>query len=545
VTLETPATDFLKGVNVEGSRDGRTWETVSSGQPIFRMRNGAGELHLVFPSGVWPWLRLTVDDQRTPPVPFTAARFQNATIEDAPVETQRVTITERNEAPGESRLTLALGAANLDVASLQIETDDPLFRRAVTFLAPQVAEDSIREQAIGQGVIYRVAVREQAVVANLTVPMETQVPARELVLIVHNEDSPPLSISGVSVQRRPVYLIFVARQAGRFQIVTGNKSCAAAHYDLAELGPSLKSAPLVTPSVSAVADNPDFRAPETLAGVDLTGAPLDVSDWLWRKSIQVVHDGVEQIELDPEVLARADAGFADLRILSGDKQVPYILERTSINRALRLNSTSTNDPHNPKISRWLLKLPRAGVPVTRLTCLARTPLFERSLSLYEERTNESGEIYRRALGSASWMRTPTRATNQFTLALGAAPTGDRLVLETENGDNPPIDLENFTAFYPATRALFKAKAGDGLYLYYGNSRVAPPRYDVSLVAGELLASDKATATLAAEQQVGKLSGGVNRLPASGGVVFWCVLAVVMVGLLAIIARLLPKAGPPA
>ena len=62
---------------------------------------------------------------------------------------------------------------------------------------------------------------------------------------------------------------------------------------------------------------------------------------------------------------------------------------------------------------------------------------------------------------------------------------DTLILETENGDNPPIELEKFTAFYPATRVLFKAKPDDRLFLYYGNPRVSPPSYDLSLVAGRI------------------------------------------------------------
>jgi hypothetical protein len=117
---------------------------------------------------------------------------------------------------------------------------------------------------------------------------------------------------------------------------------------------------------------------------------------------------------------------------------------------------------------------------------------------------------------------------------------DTLILETENGDNPPIELEKFTAFYPATRVLFKAKADDRLFLYYGNPRVPPPSYDLSLVAGELLAADKATAALAAEEQLKKSSWAESQTPGTGGIVFWGILAVVVIGLLVIISRLLPK-----
>ena len=116
-------------------------------------------------------------------------------------------------------------------------------------------------------------------------------------------------------------------------------------------------------------------------------------------------------------------------------------------------------------------------------------------------------------------------------------------METHNGDNPPIDLEKFQLLYPATRILFKAGPGEPLFLYYGNPRVDSPRYDLSLVAGQLLAADKATASLAAEQQLRKSSWREHEIPGIGGAVFWGILAVVVVLLLIIISRLLPKSPP--
>jgi hypothetical protein len=132
---------------------------------------------------------------------------------------------------------------------------------------------------------------------------------------------------------------------------------------------------------------------------------------------------------------------------------------------------------------------------------------------------------------------------QFTLALNGSLASDTLVLETHNGDNPAIELEKFQAFYPATRVLFKAQPADALLLYYGNPQAASPRYDLSLVAGQLLAADQAEASLAAEEQL-KKSWGEGYHPGKGGIVFWGMLAVVVVVLLIIISRLLPQSPRP-
>ena len=129
------------------------------------------------------------------------------------------------------------------------------------------------------------------------------------------------------------------------------------------------------------------------------------------------------------------------------------------------------------------------------------------------------------------------------MTLDTSPRSDVLFLETQNGDNPRIELDQFRLFYPATRLLFKAGREDHVFLYYGNPEVASPRYDLSLVADQLLTADKATASLAAPEQLREPSWGEGRAPRTGGVLFWGILALVVVVLLVIIARLLPISPP--
>ena len=541
VTLETPAGSFLKPVRVEGSTDFKRWQTLEQGQPIFRQPDGVNRLHVSFSAGTWPWLRLTVDDQRTPPIPFTGAHIRVAVTESAPTAWLPVTIAERNENPGETRLALNLGAANLSLTAIQIETAEPLFSRQVTFAVPQISEDSIREQTIGQGAIYRIAIEGQPAAESLLMPLESLVRSRELLLFIHNQDSPPLPITTVRVERRPVYLVFLARQAGVYHLLTGNAQCAAPRYDLAALDMNLKSMAVAPIKLPPPANNPAYRPPEVLPGIEATGAALDVTAWKFRQPVKISRDGAQQLEFDLAVLAHAQPGFADLRLLRGSNQVPYILERTSISRSLAPAVTVTNDAKDPKLSRWVLKLPQSRLPVTRLRCDARTALFQRDVTLYEEVTDERGEKYRHTLGSAAWIQKPDRKSREFFLTLDGPPQSDTLFLETHNGDNPPIALEKFQLFYPATRILFKAGSDDELFLFYGNPRADAPRYDLSLVAGQLLSADRTTALPGTEQQLRKSSWREeHEIPGQGGVVFWGILALVVVVLLVIISRLLPK-----
>jgi hypothetical protein len=139
---------------------------------------------------------------------------------------------------------------------------------------------------------------------------------------------------------------------------------------------------------------------------------------------------------------------------------------------------------------------------------------------------------------------PARTAKDFALMFDTPPLNNKLFLETDNGDNPPIELEKFQTVYSATRILFKAKPDDELFLYYGNPSVGPPRYDLSLVADQMLAAEKNVASLSAEEQLKKSSGHENPMPGQGGLFFWVTLAAVNLVLLLIIARLLPKSPPP-
>jgi hypothetical protein len=348
----------------------------------------------------------------------------------------------------------------------------------------------------------------------------------------------------VRVERRPVYLVFLARQAGAYHLLSGNSQCAAPRYDLAALDMNLKSLAVAPVKLPPPANNPDYRPPEVLPGIEATGATLDVTAWKFRKPVKLTRAGAQQLELAPDVLAHAQPGFQDLRLLRGSNQAPYILERTSISRSLTPAVTVTNDAKDPKLSRWIIKLPQSRLPVTRLSCATRTALFQREVTLFEELADERGEKYRHNLGGASWVQKPDRKSREFFLTLDSPPQSDTLFLETHNGDNPPITLEKFQFFYPVTRVLFKAGPDDGLFLYYGNPRVTSPSYDLSLVAGQLLSADKVIASPGTEQQLLKSSWREHEIPGQGGVVFWGILALVVVVLLVIISRLLPKSPPP-
>jgi len=94
-----------------------------------------------------------------------------------------------------------------------------------------------------------------------------------------------------------------------------------------------------------------------------------------------------------------------------------------------------------------------------------------------------------------------------------------------------------------TRIEFKATPDPAqpVWLYYGNLDVTAPRYDLSLVAGELLKAERNTVAAGAEENLSpKPSLAGQTLTGSTRYIFWGALALVVIVLLAIMSRFLPK-----
>jgi hypothetical protein len=541
VSLETPATQFMKAADVEGSSDGRTWTKLAGGDSLFQLPNGATKLRVSVPEGAWQFLRITIDELGSPPVPFTGAQLHKART-NAPAEAVAVTIKSRDESPGITRLALDLGAANLTLGSLRIESNEPVFTRPVTLAVPEVSDDGIRERNINDAVIYRVSVKGKNE-AHLEIPLELQIQTRELLVLIRNEDSPPISIDAVRADRRLVRLTFFANQPGQYSLLSGNAQSVAPRYDLSALSGKLKNVAAIDVVPSALAPNPNYKPPEALATVTLSGAKIDVAKWKFRKLLPLTQNSVQQAELDPELQARSQPDQRDIRIVRGEFQLPFILQRTSLSRPINLNAAAANNPKKPALSRWSVKLPQPGMPITRLVCTSPSPLFHRQMRVWEEVSDERGDKFSAELGSGTWDQTPNSPRRELVIELNARPQSDALFLETDNGDNPAIELRDFRGYYPVTRVVVKATPDPAqpVWLYYGNPDATAPRYDLTLVASELLKAQRSTVTTGAEENLSPKPSVVSQtLTGSTRYIFWGALALVVIVLLAIMSRFLPK-----
>lgn len=544
VTLQTPARDFLKAVRVEGSSDGARWATIADGLPVFAIPGGATQLRVNFPAGTWPHLRVTLNDQRANPIPVTGVVLHPEAAEAAPAESLGVEVTERTETDRETRLTLRLLGGNVTLAGIRLVTTEPLFSRGVSLAQRSVSEGEVRETVIASGHVFRFALEGRPAVSNITFAVDVPVQARELLLTIHNEDNPPLALAAVEAKRRPVFALLLNDRPGPLQLLSGNAQCPAPRYDLASLRRDLRTVPPVTAQAGKLVANPAFTAPDPLALLATGTTPLDVNPWRFRKSVRLAAAGMQQLELDLEVLARVAQSFADLRLVTGGQQVPFILERIPVQRSFPIAATKADEPKRPAISRWSLTLPHKSLPLTRLTCESSAPLFRRDAVVFEERADSRGEKHRVGLGNAIWVRTPEQKPGKLIVPLNQAPTTDQLWLEVENGDNPALQLSDFTAWHATARLLFRAATEGVPALYYGNVKATFPRYDLELVARQILSAPKSKATLGLEESLKGRPLGESLAGPKENALFWVVLALVVTTLLFVLTRMLPKPPEP-
>ncbi len=542
VALRTGARSFLKPARIESSPDGRQWETLSEGVPFFR-QDGAEQTVLPLGRRRAAFLRLTLGDERTEPVAVTGAMLFLAGAAPPPAEPLHPRTVSSENFGRETVVTLDLGAANLALESLHFTCADPLFSRSVTVAVRELHGDELSERILARGTIYRVALEGLVPAAQGDLLVNATVPSRELIVHIENGDSPPLNISGIAAERQPVYLIFAPPAPGNYELRVGNAQAPTPAYDLAPLGASLDRLPVAAIQPGPPVPDPQYQPSQPLADLLISGGPLDPAPWTRRKPVMFSAPGVQQLELDLDVLAGARPDFADLRLLGEDRQIPYVLERTAMSRALPLTAVPDSEAKRTSFSHWKIVLPRAGLPLSRLVLTSPTPLFQRHLRVYETISDERGDTYEHALADADWVRLPGDPVRTLSIGFETRPQTGLLQLETDNADNPPIVIDQAQGFYPVTRLLFKVSSDQTVALLYGNAGAAPPRYDLGLVAGQLLKAEKNAASLGREETVSASPGVIFFQGMRTSVIFWGALTVVIILLLVIVAKLLPKPPP--
>lgn len=543
VILGTPAPDFIKSVKIEaGSEDG-TWQELVQGAVIFRQRDGASGLRVPLPGTSAPRLRITIDDRRSAPVPFTGATLDFMTRSEA-TTAHPISIEKVEENQGETVLTLGLGAANLNLASLTLSVKDPVFSRQVHLDYLSDDRGVPRLQRGAGNVICRLPEKDGLRAESLDLPVVGRIPSDRATLTIENGDSPPLGVTGVSAARYPVTLVFFAQEAGPWKLLTGQRTAARPRYDLSALEGELRSRPAGTAQAGTLVPNPSYQEPPALPAIPVEGAGIDLAGWTFRKPVLGAGAGIIRLELDEEVLSRCQSELSDLRLVQNGRQIPWVRSPSDAVRSIQPTVSAYPDPKRPTVSRWKLQHPYPGLMVDRLTCTSPAPLFDRTFTLWGNRKDSLGHLYRVQYDTARWRRQPTDQTLVFSLPLPSIRLPEECFLETDNGDNPPIGISDVKFVSGVKAVAAKLAEAASVFLYYGNAAAGEPRYDLQLVRGELLAATPIPTTLGVVEilRANPVKPDAHVIEISAGSPWlWGALGLVVAVLLWVVARMLPAA----
>jgi hypothetical protein len=259
---------YLRRVRIEGSADNAAWETVADNLWLHRLvlHGTAYELNtLEFPRNTFRYLRLTVhhtpdDPRRIQIKSMEAAHREILEKEDTkpvPVAAQVAVYDAKHK---QSRYELDLGYRNLPISRVSFTVDDDYFERAFEILGRNAPTEEIERRTetgwdktereapwrlVHRGVLYR-NLEENRVAQNTKADL-INAPYRYLQVRIDEGDSPPLTISEFSVERRTATVILERRPGATYTLIGGNQKAPAPNYDLDRTVRTLRDEALPAP----------------------------------------------------------------------------------------------------------------------------------------------------------------------------------------------------------------------------------------------------------------------------------------------------------
>jgi hypothetical protein len=230
--------------------------------------------------------------------------------------------------------------------------------------------------------------------------------------------------------------------------------------------------------------------------------------------------------------------------------VPFLVEPAAATAKPLLTLVSAPDAERRGVSRYLLTLPEldgepAALPLSALELDVGGRFFSRPARLFDPAIE--GRRGHRLVASATLSRSGREQGSAvpLELALDGRPYRE-LLLEIDEGDDAPLAIERARGVVRVPRVVFKASPGR-YRLLLGNAEAAPARYDIQTLRQEFLAYS------ASPIEAGPLEKNpAHRRRASDylklappTLLLWGTLALAVVALLALTARILRQPSPPA
>ena len=543
VRVEGLPAPFLKRVQIEGSGDRAHWTLLVPDGTLFDLPNDGLELTgLDLPAGAYRYLRVTWDDRASRRMPLprqVEVRVASATRGPAPLRTA-VTVERRPSEPGRSRFRIRLPGAHLPIVAIELTVGGGNVLRTARITEGRLEGSTVVPTELGNATLRR-SVRDGLAAAELRIPIAPPSES-QLELAVDDGNNPPLDVTGATAVFATLPFIFFESTGDTLTARFGDERLAAPRYDLEAERDRVPSLALSTAHWGASREVP-VAAGGAAVAMPTAGASIDPQQFRYARSIPLGRAGLATLPLD--VAALAHGSLADVRIATADgHQVPFLVERLAEPLAVTLPAperlTSGRDPSTR--SRYRIRLPYAGLPASRLVVQTDARVFDRAVELQmtpsavDDPRARSGPV---TIAATAWRHAdPELPAPALSMELPALRVGE-LSLVIDEGDNAPLPLRDATLLLPAYRLRFFRDGTTPLTLLYGRPDLGAPRYDLALLAPRLLGAPAQDLAASAERETSDVTG------VTPTIVFWCALALAVLALVVLIARLLrPGNGAP-
>ena len=548
VDLSRVRAPFLKRFRLEGSGDRSRWtQLIAEGTAFNLPAEQLSHTRIEFPAGEYRYVRVTWDDTNSSRVaaPDTVRARRMTMSSPGPVLRAPVAITARPSEPGRTRYRLSLPAARLPIVALELTVGGGHLARNASVLESRLIGEQAEPQLIGQARLIRI-MQEGVNADALRIPIR-QPAEPDLELVVDDGDNPPLALEAVTAVFAELPWIYFESPGGSITARYGDARLAAPRYDLQAVRDNV---PVQLAKATWRPEPPRTLAPAT-EGLPMpqTGSALTLEGFESVRDIPPGPAGLIAIPLDAAIVARSGIAarrFSDLRVVDRNgNQIPYLLEKRDEPLVVDAPIERRDLPAGVRAragrsTAYLVRVPYEQLPSTRLVLTTKARVFERTVTfgtLMAATERQPSRFVSHA--HHSWVHADEATpAPSITFIVPESIIGDRMLL-VEEGDNQPLPIEKATLLLPSNSIRLFRPADQPLRLLYGKDGVAPPRYDLQLLAPQVMGRRAEEVTAGAEQHFTGTAAqrGVEMVPP---VVFWSVLSLAVLVLVAMVARLMRR-----
>jgi hypothetical protein len=256
VDINTPDINFSRQVQVFGSNDGHTWNTLRKDGVIFDHSRGEALRHtgISFPSSGFRHLALKIGNNGAQPLSIKGVKvFQEREVKEEIYSISgKIEKKEINKARQESSLIVKMDDL-FPIDRLVINTQERNFKRWVEVQVKQKNKDWT---CWAQGTIFHFdtdTMKESRLFVDIP-----EIAAGQFRLVFKNYDSPPLSITSVLGQGYRRLLVFKQQPGRKLFLFWGNPLARMPRYDLADLVAKQKMDELPLSSLGQAQRNKNF-----------------------------------------------------------------------------------------------------------------------------------------------------------------------------------------------------------------------------------------------------------------------------------------------